>query len=175
MSNIKYRVFITIGAAILSFSANSVPLSVTTAEQYFVYQNLNDMIQVKNVNFEKFRRYAVQQVDAKLQGQVVPVESRTEVTKNIEKIYHDFVQSQISLIKQNAVQNYKQEFQKNMTEESVKAQLDFYQTVNGKSILSKQKIRRQDLQKITETLSEKLSQQLELQNLVRNAIVTGVD
>ncbi len=159
--NKKNLLFIcVIGGA---FQANALPLSEHTAEQYYKYNDFDNMIKLNTIDSQKYTNYAINKVDMALQGRVVPDQIRQQAIREIEVVYKNFVEEKMEQIQREAIQKYKSEFTKTQTEESVKHQINFYQSNQGKNILAKQQIRRTAIQNLQKTIPLALASQSHLQ------------
>ena len=159
--NKKNLLFIcVIGGA---FQANALPLSEHTAEQYYKYNDFDNMIKLNTIDSQKYTNYAINKVDMALQGRVVPDQIRQQAIREIEVVYKNFVEKKMEQIQREAIQKYKSEFTKTQTEESVKHQINFYQSNQGKNILAKQQIRRTAIQNLQKTIPLALASQSHLQ------------
>ena len=159
--NKKNLLFIcAIGGA---FQANALPLSEHTAEQYYKYNDFDNMIKLNTIDSQKYTNYAINKVDMALQGRVVPDQIRQQAIREIEVVYKNFVEEKMEQIQREAIQKYKSEFTKTQTEESVKHQINFYQSNQGKNILAKQQIRRTAIQNLQKTIPLALASQSHLQ------------
>ncbi|QOW47028.1 MULTISPECIES: hypothetical protein [Acinetobacter] len=159
--NKKNLLFIcVIGGA---FQANALPLSEHTAEQYYKYNDFDNMIKLNTIDSQKYTNYAINKVDMALQGRVVPDQIRQQAIREVEVVYKNFVEEKMEQIQREAIQKYKSEFTKTQTEESVKHQINFYQSNQGKNILAKQQIRRTAIQNLQKTIPLALASQSHLQ------------
>lgn len=159
--NKKNLLFIcVIGGA---FQANALPLSEHTAEQYYKYNDFDNMIKLNTIDSQKYTNYAINKVDMALQGRVVPDQIRQQAIREVEVVYKNFVEKKMEQIQREAIQKYKSEFTKTQTEESVKHQINFYQSNQGKNILAKQQIRRTAIQNLQKTIPLALASQSHLQ------------
>ncbi|ENV33890.1 hypothetical protein L289_2685 [Acinetobacter gerneri DSM 14967 = CIP 107464 = MTCC 9824] len=162
-----------LGSTLIGVNVWATPVNSSTAEKYFIYQDLNNKIQLKKVDPKNFQDYAVGKVEKKSQGLVVSEDSRTKATAEIRDLYRDFVLSKLTAIQTNTIDIYKQEFLKQQTEETVKSQLDFYQTPAGKSVLSKQLKKQEFMQNLSKEIPVLISQQDDFQNQLKNALANG--
>ncbi|MDQ9010222.1 DUF2059 domain-containing protein [Acinetobacter gerneri] len=162
-----------LGSTLIGVNVWATPVNSSTAEKYFIYQDLNNKIQLKKVDPKNFQDYAVGKVEKKSQGLVVSEDSRTKATAEIRDIYRDFVLSKLTAIQTNTIDIYKKEFLKQQSEETVKSQLDFYQTPAGKSVLSKQLKKQEFMQNLSKEIPVLISQQDDFQNQLKNALANG--
>lgn len=162
--NKKNLLFIcVIGGA---FQANALPLSEHTAEQFYKYNDFENMIKLKTIDHQKYTNYAINKVDMQLQGRIVPDQTRQQAIREIEVVYKNFVEEKMKKIQIDAIQQYKHEFSKMQTEESVKHQINFYQSNQGKNILAKQQIKRTAIQNLQKTIPLTLASQSQLQAIL---------
>lgn len=153
-----------------AFQAHALPLSEYTAEQYYKNNDFENMIQLNTIDNRKYTNYAINKVDMKLQGRVVPDQTRQQAIREIEVVYKNFVEEKMGQIKRDAIQQYKSEFAKTQTEESVKHQINFYQSNQGKNILAKQQIRRAAIQNLQKTIPLTLASQSQLQAILSQVL-----
>lgn len=147
----------------VAFRVNALPLSQPTAEQFYKYNDFENMIKLKEIDNQKYTNYAINKVESQLQGNVIPELTRQQAVKEIEIAYKNFVESKVNQIQEDAIQQYKSEFSKLQTEESVKHQINFYQSNKGKNILLKQPIRRNAIQSLQKSIPIVLASQPSLQ------------
>ena len=122
------KIIVMLGLVIIGTNVWAGPVNLTTAENFYIYQDLNNKIQLKQVDPNNFQNYAIQKVQQKSEGYVMTEINRAKVITDIEKIYQNFVLLKLNLIQKNAIDTYKSEFLKQQTEESVQSQIRFYQT-----------------------------------------------
>ena len=146
-----------------AFQANAAPLTQQSAEQFYKYNDVDNMIQLKQVDPQKYTNYAMAKVQMQLQGRVVPEQTRQQAVKEIETVYKKFVETKMNQIQTDAIQYYKVEFIKAQTEESIKHQIEFYQTNPGRVILAKQKVRRSAIQNLQKNIPLEIASQQQLQ------------
>lgn len=162
-----------LGLAIIGTNVWAGPVNLTTAENFYIYQDLNNKIQLKQVDPNNFQNYAIQKVQQKSEGYVMTEINRAKVITDIEKIYQNFVLLKLNLIQKNAIDTYKSEFLKQQTEESVQSQIRFYQTEQGKAVLSKQIKKQNFMQNLSKEIPVLISQQDDFQAQIKAVLVNG--
>lgn len=154
----------------VSVHANASPLTQQTANQFYKDSDLDSLIKPKEMRSNQYQTYALGRVKEKLQNHVVPEQSRKQAVDQVADVYEEFVESRTAQIQNDAIDYYKNAFAQHQSEESVQNQLQFYRTVQGRSVYQKQNLRRQKVQKLHKAIPEILSNQSELQEAFKRAL-----